>query len=254
MVEIRYGGQYEVADMAGQTVSEARQQFRAEFGIPDKARAKLNGRKVKGSLEPDTVLTDDDKLAFATAKKSRAAYLVGALLLALVCTGGVFAFGFINASNTLSVTASGTDFCSVSANSNVPSWTAHGFFKGSTGSGSIFNITPAEGYTGDLVVTVSISNADELIQVYRALALKLMMYDASNNSTIIDINEDGYNDENDYVLLTLGNGSVDMFPDGGQSMVVNVESGFYITHIWGSGWSSGYQEPDLFCEVAQRGL
>ena len=47
MVEIRYGDQYEVTDLAGQTVNEAREQFRSEFGIPDKARAKLNGSKVK---------------------------------------------------------------------------------------------------------------------------------------------------------------------------------------------------------------
>ena len=53
MVEIRYGEQYEVANMAGLTVGEAREQFRTELGIPDNARAKLNGRKVKGNLEQD---------------------------------------------------------------------------------------------------------------------------------------------------------------------------------------------------------
>lgn len=253
MVEIRYGDQYEVADLAGQTVSEAREQFRTELGIPDKARAKLNGRKVKGNLEPDMVLNDDDKLSFAV-DKSKTPYLVGALLLALAITGGVFAFGFINDSVTLGATASGADFCGVSANSNVPVWKAHGLYKGSTNNGTIFDITPASGYTGDLVVTVSISNADELVQVYRMLALKLMMYSASNNTTIIDINESGGGDEDDYVLLTLGNGAVDMFPPGTAPMVINVKSGFYISHIWGGGWGTGYQQPDLFCEVAQRGL
>jgi hypothetical protein len=255
MVEIRYGDQYEVADIAGLTVSEAREQFRAEFGIPDKARAKLNGNKVKGSLEPDTVLNDDDNLSFAAAK-GKAAYLVGALLLALAVTGGVFAFGFINASNTLTATSYSTDFCTVSANTNVPTWSAYGFFKGATGNGSIFDITPAPGYTGDLVVTVSISNADDMTKCYRMLAMKLMMYKASDNTTIVDINEDnaGAGDDDDYVLLTLGNGSVDMFPDlGDEGLVVNVKSGFYISHIWGGGWGAD-PSPDLFCEVAQRGF
>ena len=253
MVEIRYGDQYEITDLAGQTISEAREQFNADFGIPEKAKAKLNGSKVKGSAEVDTILNDDDKLSFAVSR-SKGAYMVGALLLALTVTGGVFAYGFVNASNTLSVTAAGTDFASVSANTGYePTWSAYGFFKGSVSDGSIFDIDPADSYTGDLVVTVSISNADELVQVYRMLALKIMMYSASDNSTIIDINESTVGDNDDYVLLTLGNGAVDMFPAGTtDSMVVNVKSGFYITHIWGGGWGAGFQEPDLFCEVAQR--
>ena len=83
MVEIRYGDQYEVSDLAGQTVCEARELFKTDLGIPNKAQARLNGSKVKPSAELDTVLNDDDKLNFAVSK-SRVPYLVGALLLALV--------------------------------------------------------------------------------------------------------------------------------------------------------------------------
>src|SRR4030065_959402 len=100
MVEIRYGDQYEVTDLAGQTVCEAREQFKAEFGIPDKAAARLNGSKVKSSAELDTVLNDDDKVTFAVSR-SRVPYMVGALLLALAVTGGVFAYGWVNATFTL---------------------------------------------------------------------------------------------------------------------------------------------------------
>jgi methyl-accepting chemotaxis protein len=100
MVEIRYREQYGIANLAGQTVSEAREQFKTEFGIPDKARAKLNSSKVKTSAEFDTVLNDDDKLTFSISR-GKGAYLIGALLLALAANGGVFAFGFFNASTTL---------------------------------------------------------------------------------------------------------------------------------------------------------
>ena len=48
----------------------------------------------------DTVLNDDDKLTFAKSR-STGVYLIGALLLALAITGGVFAAGFINATTTL---------------------------------------------------------------------------------------------------------------------------------------------------------
>jgi hypothetical protein len=257
MVEIKYGEQYEVSDMAGLTVSEAREQYRTEFGIPDKARAKLNGSKVKASMECDTVLNDDDKLTFAVSR-SRGAYLVGALLLALAVTGGVFAYGFINASTTLSATIS-SNFADVSVNTTGVSsltWSGYGFYKGaistSTNGTAIFDIdTASSGYTGDYVVTVSIGNADQLAKRYRVLSLKLGM--CLPDGSAMDINEDGSTDASDWVMLTLDNGSVSLFPKGSANVTtVRVKSGFYITHAMPfAGWS-GSASPDLFCEVAQR--
>jgi molybdopterin converting factor small subunit len=255
MVEIRYGDQYEVTELAGQTVSEARQQFRDELGIPDKARAKLNGRNIKRNVEPDTVLNDDDKLSFAVSR-SKVPFLVGALLLALAATGGVFAFGFINATATLNGTVASSNFADVSVNStgiSALSWNGYGFFKGAIGGPyGIFNIDTTSGYTGDLVVTVSLGNADQLAKRYRVLALKLdMIYP---NGTNIDINEDGTIDANeDWVMLTLDNGSVSMFPKGTANVTnVRVVSGFYITNVFPFGGWQGSAQPNLFCEVAQR--
>jgi hypothetical protein len=264
MVEIRYEENFEVADLAGLTVSEAREQFKAGFGIPDKARAKLNGSKVKESAELDTVLNDDDNLSFTVAK-SKSAYLLGALLLALACTGGVFAYGFINASTTLSgASISDANFADVSVNSYISDiyWNGYGFFKGtlesnyashSTNGTPIFDIdTDSSGYTGDLVVTVSLGNADELAEKYRVLALKLIM--AYPDGSVMDINESGSADANtDWVMLTLNNGEVSMFPAGSDNVcTVRVKSGFFITHVKPHGVWGGAEDPDLFCEVAQR--
>jgi|GEM_PF-604162 len=255
MVEIRYGEQYEVTDLAGQTIGEAREQFKSEFGIPDKARARLNGSKIKSGAEIDTVLNDDDKLTFAVTR-SKAPYLVGALLLALAVTGGIFAFGFINATTTLNATTVNSNFADVTVNTTgvgACTWTAFGFFKGSIpGPNSIFNVTPAVGYTGDLVTTVTLGNADQLVKRYRVLSLQLEMVDATTNVTL-DINESGVADANDWVMLTLDNGSVSMFTKAGATpMAVRVKKGFYITHVYPRlGWS-GSASPDLFCEVAQR--
>ena len=262
MVEIRYGEQYEVADLAGQTVSEAREQFRNDFGIPDKARAKLNGSKVKGSTELDTVLNDDDKVSFAVAK-TKAPFMVGALLLALACTGSVFAYGFINDSSSFSVAAPGGNFADVSANTdgfNDLTWSSYGHFKGSinadyTVNGTpIFNIdTTGAGYTGDLVVTVSLGNADALAKVYKVLALKLDM--AYPDGSYMDINASGTQTTSDWAMLTLGNGEVSLFTGGTANVcTVRVKSGFYITHARpNAGWGAGYSAaPELFAEVAQR--
>ncbi|MFC1967193.1 hypothetical protein ACFLV2_00900 [Chloroflexota bacterium] len=255
MVEIRYKEYYEVADLAGQSVAEARKQFNKEFGIPEKAAARLNGKKVKGNLETETCIADDDRVTF-TRTSNRGAFLIGAMLLALAATGGVFAFGWINATNTIGVTAATNDFAAVTANTSDPlTWTPYGFFKGSiAGPKPIFDINTADsGYTGDLVLTVSLANADELVKCYRVLALKLDLIDGTG--TLMDINESGgAGDADDYALLTLGNGAVDMFPGGfSDNMTIRVKSGFYITHIYkGANWGSNYEDPVLFCEVAQR--
>jgi len=254
MVEIRFRDQYEVTDLAGQTVSEAREQFQKEFGIPDRATARLNGTTVKGSAEFDTVLNDDDKLMF-TVSKGMGVYLVGAALLALAVTGGVFAFGFINATTSLNAVTVNSNFADVTADvagSNNVTWSAFGFFKGSIGGpNTIFNISPAAGYTGDLVTTVTIGNADDLVKRYRVLALQLEMVDLAT-SNLLDINESGDADANDWVMLSLDNGSVSLFTDGSANMSLRVKRGFYITHVKPFGTWQGSAVPELFCEVAQR--
>jgi molybdopterin converting factor small subunit len=260
MVEIRYKDQHEVTNLAGLTVSEAREKFSAEFGIPDKATAKLNGNKVKGSAEFDTVINDDDKLTFATSK-GVGAYLVGAVLLALAVTGSVFAFGFINGTATLNAAGQlKNNFADVTANSTgiaALSWNAYGYYKGKIDCGptanngtSIFNIdTFNSGYTGDLVVTVSLGNADDLAKAYRQLSLTLVMCDQTGASMDISAGN-GSN----FVILTLDNGSVSMYPTmSGNMTTVRVKNAFYITHAKpNAGWGNADPSPDLFCEVAQR--
>ncbi len=256
MIEIRYGDYYEVADMAGQSVSEARKQFKAEFGIPDKTGAKLNGNKVKGGLESKIRLNDDDKLSFTEAR-GKGVFLLAALFLSLAVTGGVFAYGLVTASVTfsgVSVPAGAGEFVDVTVNNTVSiGWTPHGDSKGSTGNGTLWDIdTASSGYTGDMVATVYITNADKLIEVYRVLAMFITVYDSSDN--VVDINGDGSaNVSTDYALLTLDNGSVDLNIAGAADVfTVKLDSGFYSTQIYGTGWTSGSEAPKLYIDVAQR--
>jgi len=255
MVEIKYGDNYENTELAGRTISEARKLFSGELGIPGKANAKLNGKKIKGNLETDTYLCDEDRLTFAEPK-GKGLFLVAAMLMALAATGGVFAFGWVNATTQLGASVVEEDFASVSENTEGTfGWSGYGFFKGQTNTTPqpIFNIdTVASGYTGDLVVTVSIANAGELTKVYRVLGLQLQM--VYPNGGIVDINGDSDNNEaTDVALLTLRNGSVDMFYGGTANVcTVKVKSGFFITNIKGQGWGAYSDDPVLYCEVAQR--
>jgi hypothetical protein len=254
MIEIKYKDKYEAADLAGMTIGEVREQFRDILNIPGRAGVKLNGASIKGNAEFDIILNDNDRLAF-TAHKGMGAYLVGAALLALAVTGSVFASGFINSTTSLNAATIESNFADVTANvtgSAAVTWNAFGFFKGSIpGPSNIFEVTPAAAYTGDLVTTVTIGNADDLIKRYRVLALQLEMVDR-NTGTALDINDSGAADANDWVMLTLDNGSVSLFTDGNTNMSIRVKGGFFITHVHpAAGWQ-GSATPDLFCEVAQR--
>ena len=253
MIEVRYGAQYEVADLSGRSVKEVRKLFKDELGIPEKASARLNGKRINGKMEADTTLGECDTLSF-TRPAGKSAFLIGALLMALVITGGVFAYGYTTASTSLDVVATKSDFAAVSVNNtDLPDWTPHGFFKGATGSGTLFNVdTATSGYDGDLTVTVSIANGDDLVGAYRVLAMLLEMRTWAGD--IVDINGDTVNNTEDYALLTLGNGAVDLYVHqvAADNYTIWLKSGFYISNIWGlNGWA-GQENPLLYCEVAQR--
>jgi molybdopterin converting factor small subunit len=244
MVEIRFGDQYEVTDLAGQTIGEARDHYKSAFGIPDKARAKLNGSKVKHSAEIDTVLNDDDQVTFAVPR-SRTPFLIGALLLALAATGGVFAFGFLNANITLSATTH-TDFASVTANTGASIGNVWGLYKGTILSNAdLFYIQPASDWTGDLVTTVTLGNVGELAKTYRAFGLELGMYNTNTGDPIpIGVSSDNYT-----VLLSLDYPSVNMFTGTvSQNMTVRVKNGFYVAQHWPFGGSAN---PQIFCDITQ---
>ncbi len=253
MVEIRFGDQYETGDLAGQTVKEARKMFRAELGIPDKATVRLNGKKVNKVLEAETSIEDTDVISFARPR-GKGAFMAGVLLLALAVTGGMFAYGYTTGSRTLNATAAGADFAGITANtSQNPTWRPFGQFKGSIPAGTLFDVnTATSNYTGDLVVTVSIANGDQLAKAYRVLNMFLELRDSHGN--LVDVNGDTVTNTQDFALLTLGNGSVDLFITQTQSDVytIKVKNGYYVTHVWGNlGWA-GYENPILYAEVAQR--
>jgi len=251
MVEIRYGDYQEVADLTGRTVSEARGQFGAEFGIPAKAQARLNGKKVKDGLEAETCLQNDDKLVFAKAGGYKSAYLVGAMLLTLAITGGVFAYGALTTSTTFTVASGGGDFATVTENSTGrPSLTAYGLFKGTISAGNLFDIAPHEDFPSELVATVSIANADELVKVYRVMALQIEVRDSTD--TVVDIEDNGEASAPEFAFLTLSNGSVDLYLDGTDNYTVKVKSGFYVSHVYSGNWAAGSTSPILYVDIGQR--
>jgi len=253
MVEIIFGDNRELARLEGKTVAEVRKEYEDEFEIPGRAEAVLNGVQLKKKLESDTKLDEGDELCFVAKSRIRTPMLITAALVALALTSGVFAYTFITDSLAFTnVSSAGGDFASVSGGTS-PTWKTFGQHQGTiTGNTTIFSInTTGTGYTGDLVSTVSISNADSLSKVYRVLSLKIEVYDSGGAK--MDINSDNSVDLDDYTLLTLKNGAVDVFinQDSSDDYEINVVSGFYISHVH-AGWGTGVVGPTLFCDVAQR--
>ena len=238
MVEIRYGERYEMADLAGKSVAQAREQYKQEFGIPDKAQARLNDKGIGKKHEPKTALGDNDSLTFAP-KSRKGLFFIGAILLALAITGGIFAYGATTATVDLTVTGK-PDFAVVTTGAGA-SWNAFGSHKGSVGTGTLFTITPDADWTGDIAVLVTIANAQELVEAYRILVLEIEVQDATGPDTIAGPE-----------YLTLGRGEIDMDVDyaADKPYTVELTGGYYITHR--GGFTSDEASPTLMCQVLQR--
>jgi hypothetical protein len=174
--------------------------------------------------------------------------------MAFAITGGVFAYGFINNTATLSATVAQYNFAEVSANTTIsPTWVVLGGLKGSTGNATLFDIDTAfTNYTGDLSTTISLANLADLLPIYRSMSLSIELRDGSGN--LVDINEDGNAGADDFAVLTLENGSVTLPFEQTTAQVYTVwlKSGSYIAQIHSANWASGTAAPQFFCEVAQR--
>ncbi len=242
MVEIRYGEHYEIADLAGRSVADARAQYKPEFGIPDKAQAKLNGKGIGKKHEPKTALGDNDSLTFAE-KSRKGLFFIGAILLAAAITGGIFAYGATTATITLGLTAD-SDFAEVVPESPGPSWNVWGSYKGSVDTGTLFTITPDGDWTGDMSTILTIANAQDLVAAYRILVFEIEVWDALDNPA------DGSTTE----YLTLGKGDIDIeFTQGTAGpYTVELTGGFYITHRGSPSWTANAEDPSIYCQVLQR--
>lgn len=237
MVEIRYGENYEMADLAGRSVAQAREQYKQEFGIPDKAQARLNGKGIRQKHEPVTALGHNDSLTFAQ-KSRKGLFFIGAILLALAITGGVFAYGATTATMDILLDIQ-PDFAEITGGS-VTAWDVFGTHKGSVGTGTLFTVDLDTNWTGNIAVLVTIANAQDLVEAYRILVLEVEVQDSLG----ANIGGPEY--------LTLGRGEIDMDVDytANEPYTVELIGGYYITHR--GGWTDGQEDPTLMCQVLQR--
>ncbi len=107
--------------------------------------------------------------------------LLGAFLLTLAITGGLFAYAYTTDTATISATARAGDFADVSANASI-SYDLYGRQRGTIPGGILFDVTRGAYYNGDLEVNVYISNIDELQKDYGFWMLRVALTDTANAS------------------------------------------------------------------------
>ncbi len=242
MVEIRYGENYEMADLAGKSVTQAREQYKQEFGIPDKAQANLNSKGIRQKHEPKTALGHNDSLTFAQ-KSRKGLFFIGAILLAMAITGGIFAYGATTATVSLTLTGT-TDFATVVAEASPTGWTVWGKFKGKVAAGDLFEITPEANYTGDMVALITLANTYDLVEAYRVLVLEIEIWDTAGPTQI---------GTTEYLTMDKGVIEIEIDQSGFTPPYdVRLVNGFYITHR--GGWAAGKQDPTILCDVLQKGV
>jgi len=171
------------------------------------------------------------------------------LVALLVVTGGMFAYTFTTATATIGVTAPASDFANVTAGGSITAPTGFGKFTGTWPSSTLFDVTPTENYTGDLVITVYLINTGQLIRQYHHVNMTLEFQDSTNSTA----DEQGVagepiqvlNLQNAEVLFTWENGT------GTSPYKVVLTGGGYRLHPFKSLTGGSYQ-PQIWCEVTQR--
>lgn len=247
MVEISYSEHYELAELAGKSIAEVREQYTSEFEIPDRAQAILNDKPLKKKLEAEIKLEDSDMLSFEE-KSRRGLVVLGAFLLTLLVTGGLFAYTYTVDTITITTVVATADFASVTANATTTAldYQLLGSVNGKLGSQDLFAVTGDSDYSGDVEVLVSLANADELVQEYRFWMMRVELTDAGG-STKVD-------KEGITKVISLDKPSTSFVVDSanitGQTVYVYCQGGSYKTFPFVQLGTS-HSDPLIFCEVVQ---
>ncbi len=131
--------------------------------------------------------------------------LVMVLLLALIISGGAYAYAFTTAGGTLGVAEPTADFATCNATETQPDWnsvlddlTSDNKTYGEVPNGPLFDVTPNAAYAGDLVANVYLANSANLTKAYRYFNMKLYLSGSEEAG-----------ETPNYRMLTLQNGEVD---------------------------------------------
>ncbi|MFC1903269.1 hypothetical protein ACFLW9_00060 [Chloroflexota bacterium] len=177
-------------------------------------------------------------------------FLVTALMLSLVVTGGLFAYAYTIDTTSLTVGSGGADFAAIADNNTYasPAWTVFGSYRGNIPSGTLFNVTPTANYTGDFEVNVYLSNLDNMSKTYGMFLMRMVLVDSGDSEVDVEGIEKP---------LTLQNGVVSFVAEnltGGQTYFIKSTGGVFRAFPWAYLTGKTIYGPTFHAEVTQAGL
>ncbi len=127
-------------------------------------------------------------------------------------------------------------------------WNLFGRQRGTIPTGTLFDVKPASGYTGDLEVTVYLANPDEWSKNYRFWNMRLQLVNGSD----VTADSQGLSQ-----VLSMDNGKATFFFPSenitGDTYYLNCLGGGWVALPYIPGHTYTVQNPQLFCEVTQSG-
>lgn len=108
-------------------------------------------------------------------------YLLVALGLVLILSGGAFAYTYTTAIGIISVGEPSADVATVNTSTGQPDWSSvtdnlsENTTSGEVPTGDLFDITPNAAYTGDVQVGIYLTNAANLTRAYKYINMKLYL-------------------------------------------------------------------------------
>ena len=138
-------------------------------------------------------------------------YLIAALVLVLVLSGGLYAYAYTTAVETISIANPTGDIATCNETATQPDWDSvtdnlsENTTCGEVPTGDLFTITPNTAYSGDLVGSVYLTNTASLIKAYQYLNMEV--YVEGSESA---------NETPNYRLLSLQNGQANFSLEGFQ--------------------------------------
>ena len=143
-------------------------------------------------------------------------YLIAALVLVLVLSGGLYAYAYTTAAGTISIAEPTGAIATSNETATQPDWDSvtdnlsENTTCGEVPTGDLFEITPNPTYSGDIVTSVHLTNTGSLIKAYQYLNMEVYI-DGSASA----------NETPNYRLLTLQNGQTSFSLEGLQPTTGN---------------------------------
>ena len=117
--------------------------------------------------------------------------------------------------------------------------------QGEVPAGDLFEINPAAGYPGDLLIKIYLTNTNDILKAYKYINMKVYMADTLEAEKTPD-----------YQVLSIETGVITFNIKGGsaENYKVKIIGGSYRlmsdnSEEWGMGWTI---TPEFYCEVSQR--